>query len=85
MSDECRRYIEDIDVIEDRIVDDAKFPIIKNSKVKNCCRYSLEILKLVVDYVGLYINAKKAKCKHTYIKSGFERISNSKIFKYFNI
>ena len=65
MSDECRRYIEDIDIIEDRIVDDTKFPLIKNNRVKNCCRYSLEILKLVVDYVGLYINAKKAKCKHT--------------------
>ena len=65
MSDECRRYIEDIDIIEDRIADDAKFPLIKNSRVKNCCRYSLEILKIVVNYVGLYINAKKAKYKHT--------------------
>ena len=53
MSDECRRYIEDIDIIEDRIADDAKFPLIKNSRVKNCCRYSLEILKIVVNYVGL--------------------------------
>ena len=61
MSDECRRYIEDIDAIEDRIEDDAKFPIIKNNKVKNCCRYSLEILKIVVNYVGLYINAPKEK------------------------
>ena len=61
MSDECRRYIEDIDIIEDRIEDDAKFPIIKNNKVKNCCRYSLEILKVVVNYVGLYINASKEK------------------------
>ena len=62
MSDECRRYIEDIDIIEDRIVDDTKFPLIKNSRVKNCCRYSLEILKLVVNYIGLCINVKK---KHT--------------------
>ena len=53
MSDECRRYIEDIDIIEDRIADDTKFPIIKNNKVKNCCKYSLEILKIVVNYVGL--------------------------------
>ena len=62
MSDECRRYIEDIDIIEDRITDDTKFPIIKNNRVKNCCRYSLEILKLVVNYIGLCINVKK---KHT--------------------
>ena len=65
MSDECRRYVEDIDIFEDRIVDDAKFPIIKNSKVKNCCRCSLEILKLVVNSVGLHLSTKKAKCKHT--------------------
>ena len=61
MSDECRRYIEDIDIIEDRIEDDAKFPVVENNKVKICCRYSLEILKVVVNYVGLYINASKEK------------------------
>ena len=61
MSDECRRYIEDIDIIKGRIEDDAKFPVVENNKVKICCRYSLEILKVVVNYVSLYINASKEK------------------------
>ena len=57
--DEYRRYIEDIDIIEDRVVDDTKFPVVANSKIKICCKYSLEILKVVINYVGLYIDATK--------------------------
>ena len=57
--DEYRRYIEDIDIIEDRVVDDTKYPVVANSKFKICCKYSLEILKVVINYVGLYIDAPK--------------------------
>ena len=56
---EYRRYIEDIDIIEDRVVDDTKYPVVANSKIKICCKYSLEILKVVINYVGLYIDAPK--------------------------
>ena len=52
-------YIRDIDFIEDRIVDDAKFPVIENNKIKICCKYSLEILKLVIYNVKHYIDATK--------------------------
>ena len=51
-------YIRDIDFIEDRIVDDAKFPVIEN-KIKICCKYSLEILKIVIYNVKHYIDATK--------------------------
>ena len=57
--DGYRRYIEDIDIIENRVADDTKYPVVANSKIKICCKYSLEILKLLVYNVGLYIDATK--------------------------
>ena len=52
-------YIQDINIIEDAIVDDAKFPVVENNKIKICCKYSLEILKLVIYNVKHYIDATK--------------------------
>ena len=52
-------YIQDIKNIEDAIVDDAKFPVVENKKEKNCCKYSLEILKIVIHNVKHYIDASK--------------------------
>ena len=52
-------YIRDIDFIEDRIVDDAKFPVVENNKIKICCKYSLEILKMVIYNLKHYIDASK--------------------------
>ena len=54
-------YIDDIDCIEDRIVDDAKFPVVENNKIKVCCKYSLEILEIVIYNVKHYIDVKKEK------------------------
>ena len=54
-------YIDDIDFIEDRIVDDAKFPVVENNKIKVCCKYSLEILEIVIYNVKHYIDVKKEK------------------------
>ena len=52
-------YIQDINIIEDAIVDDAKFPVVENNKIKICCKYSLEILKMVIYNVKHYIDASK--------------------------
>jgi len=52
-------YIQDINMIEDAIVDDAKFPVVENNKIKICCKYSLEILKMVIYNVKHYIDASK--------------------------
>ena len=52
-------YIQDINIIEDAIVDDAKFPVVENNKIKICCKYSLEILKIVIYNVKHYIDASK--------------------------
>ena len=51
--------LETLIFIEDRIVDDAKFPVVENNKIKICCKYSLEILKLVIYNVKHYIDATK--------------------------
>ena len=52
-------YIQDINIIEDAIVDDAKFPVVENNKIKICCKCSLEILKIVIYNVKHYIDATK--------------------------
>ena len=52
-------YIRDIDFIEDRIVDDAKFPVVENNKIKIYCKSSFEIFKIVIYNVKYYIDATK--------------------------
>lgn len=56
---EYETYIDTIDVVEDIVDDDTKYPVIKNSKVKRCCHLSLELIKVFIDYVKL--NFKKNK------------------------
>ena len=68
-------YIRDIDFIEDRIVDDAKFPVVENNEIKICCKYSLEILKIVIYNVKHYIDATK-KEKQNLRKNLYPRIMN---------
>ena len=43
--DEYERYIDTIDEIENRIADDTKYPVSTDTKIKRCCKYSLEIGK----------------------------------------
>ena len=52
-------YIRDIDFIEDGIVDDAKFPVVENNKIKIYCKCSFEIFKIVIYNVKHYIDATK--------------------------
>ena len=57
---EFNTYIDAIDDIEDRITDDTKYPVVKNNKVKTCCKVSLEFLKIVINYLKYDImNATK--------------------------
>ena len=56
---EYNTYIETVDVIEDRIIDDNKYPIIRDNKIKRCCAISLEFLKVVFYYLKSNINATK--------------------------
>ena len=54
-------YITSIDEIENRIIDDRKFPIIRDNKIKRCCEATLELSKIIINYLKYNIkNEKKA-------------------------
>jgi hypothetical protein len=52
-------YINTIDVIEDSVIDDTKFPIVKDNKLKQIFRVMLEFLKVIINYLKYYIDATK--------------------------
>ena len=54
-------YINTIDVIEDSVIDDTKFPIVRDNKPKQIFRVMLEFLKVIINYLKYYINATKEK------------------------
>ena len=54
-------YINTIDVIEDSVIDDTKFPIVRDNKIKQIFRVMLEFLKVIINYLKYYINATKEK------------------------
>jgi hypothetical protein len=57
-------YINTIDVIEDSIDDNSKFPVVKDNKIKQICRVILEFLKITINYLKYHINAtQKSKTK----------------------
>ena len=52
-------YINTIDVIEDSVIDDTKFPIVKDNKLKQIFRVMLEFLKVIINHLKYYIDATK--------------------------
>ena len=54
-------YINTIDVIEDSVIDDTKFPVVKDTKLKQIFRVMLEFLKVIINYLKYHINATKEK------------------------
>ena len=58
---EYEAYISTINDVENRTIDDTKFPVVKDSKIKTCCYATLELLKLSLNYVKVNINATKKK------------------------
>ena len=57
-------YIQTIDEVESRIVDDTKFPVVKDNKIKICCKTTLELTKVLINYLKYNINnATKSKAK----------------------
>jgi len=55
---EYEMYMTTINDVENRIIDDTKFPVV-NSKIKTCCYATLELLKLSLNYLKVNINASK--------------------------
>ena len=62
---EYEAYIQSIDEIESRIVDDAKFPVVKDNKIKICCKTTLELTKALINFLKYNINnaSKETKSK----------------------
>ena len=58
---ELDTYINTVDVIEDRITDNDKFPVIKDNKIKKCCRNTLEIVKIMITFFKCNIEITKPK------------------------
>ena len=58
---EYEMYMTTLDEVENRIIDDTKFPIVKDSKIKTCCYATLELLKIGINYLKVNINASKNK------------------------
>ena len=61
-----RNYSDCIDIINQ--VENIEQVIITDNKIKNCCYYSLELIKLGIQYiknknVNININAKEEKQK----------------------
>ena len=46
-------------MIEDSVIDDTKFPIVKDDKLKQIFRVMLEFLKVIINYLKYYIDATK--------------------------
>jgi len=61
--EEYEMYMTSIDEVENRIIDDTKFPIVRDNKIKTCCYATLELLKISLNY--LKINIRDATKKKT--------------------
>ena len=48
---EYEAYIQSIDEVENRIVDDSKFPVLQDNKIKICCKTTLELTKVFINYL----------------------------------
>ena len=42
--------IDAIDVVEGRITENDKFPVVKDNKTKKCCRNTLEFVKVMITF-----------------------------------
>ena len=62
---EYQAYIQSIDEVENRIDDDSRFPIVKDNKIKICCKTTLELTKILINYLKCNINnaSKETKSK----------------------
>ena len=58
---EYEAYISTINDVENRIIDDTKFPVVKDSKIKTCCYATLELLKISLNYLKVNINNASKK------------------------
>ena len=56
---EYEAYMEAIDDVEERIIDNNEFPVIKDYKIKRCCMHTLELTKFIITFIRYKIDATK--------------------------
>ena len=56
---EYQAYIQSIDEVENRIDDDSRFPVVKDNKIKTCCKTTLELTKALINYLKYNIKYEK--------------------------
>ena len=61
---EYEAYALIADEIEDRVLDDTRFPTIEDDQVKKCCKIALELSKSVLHFLINSINDAKEKENH---------------------
>ena len=49
--EEYENYKDTIDEIENRVVDDNKFPVVRDNRIKMICRMILEFIKIILNYL----------------------------------
>ena len=57
---EYEAYIATMNELEERIENDNKYPVIEDSKIKKCCKITLELSKVFIRYI-LYKDASEKK------------------------
>ena len=61
---ELEMYLSTLDEAENRIiVDDSKFPVVKDSKFKKCCYATLEVVKMSIIFIKYNISYATKKDK----------------------
>ena len=56
---EYETYIDTIEEIENRVIDDTKYLVITDNRVKRCCRHTLELIKIVLNFLKYKIDDEK--------------------------
>ena len=60
---EYEAYIQSIDEVENRIGDDSRFPVVQGNKIKICCKTTLELTKILINYLKYNIKNVGEKTK----------------------
>ena len=60
---ELDMYLSTLDEVENNIIDDSKFPVVKDSKLKNCCYATLEVVKMCIIFIKYNISYATKKDK----------------------
>jgi hypothetical protein len=52
-------YVDAIDIIQHRIEDDTKYPVVEDNNIKNCCKVALEFAKFLINHIHVFKEKNK--------------------------